>query len=77
VLSDRVDPIPVFSSNWRKLDNSGISRTVRPMVLASAGFAACRTGAKIEREAMRVRENLLKSFMERMRKKIIKWSVEK
>jgi hypothetical protein len=47
------------------------------MVLASAGLAACSEGVKIEREAMRVRENLLKSFMERMRKKIIKWSVEK
>ena len=67
MLSDKVDPIPVFSSNWRKLDNSGISRTVRPMVLASAGLAACSMGEKIEREAMRDKENVVKSFMERRR----------
>jgi hypothetical protein len=65
VLSDKVDPTPVFSSNWRKLDNSGISRTVRPMVLASAGFADCRMEENIEREATRVTENLVKIFMER------------
>ena len=58
--------------NWRKLDNSGISRTVRPMVLASAGLAACSVEEKIEREAIRVRNNILWSFMERIRKSIIK-----
>jgi len=64
-----VDPIPVFSSNWRKLDNSGISRIVRPMVLASAGFAACRMEENIEREATRVTENIVRNFTERILKK--------
>ena len=40
----------VFSNNCRKFDNSGISRTVRPMVLASAGFAAFR-GERKHRKA--------------------------
>jgi hypothetical protein len=41
------------------------------MVLASAGFAACRIEEKIEREAMKDKENVVKSFMERMIRKML------
>lgn len=40
--SDNEEPIPVFSSSCRKLESSGISRMVRPIVFASAGLAACK-----------------------------------
>jgi hypothetical protein len=39
------------------------------MVLASAGFAACRMEENIEREATRVTENIVRNFTERILKK--------
>ena len=63
VFSDNIDPIPVFSSNCRKFDNSGISRTVRPMVLASAGFAASREGEIKHRKAEVAKRRVWKIFM--------------
>ena len=65
VFSDNIDPIPVFSNNCRKFDNSGISRTVRPMVLASAGFAASKEGVRKHRKVEVAKRRGWKIFMGR------------